>query len=408
MNILVVCQYYYPEPFRITDICETLTQRGFKITVLTGLPNYPEGKVLKDYKLFRNRKESINGVNVIRCFQFGRGNNNIRLFLNYFSFAISSTLKALCLKDKFDVIFVNQLSPVTMVIPAVIYKLRKHKKLLLYCLDLWPESLIAGGVGNDTLIYKVFLSVSKWIYKTADRILISSKSFDEYFARVIMLNRDKLKYLPQYAEEMFRNNRKNHNINDNRILTESNKTYNFVYAGNVGEQQNIATIINAADILKSHKDIHFHIVGSGSRYEECIRIKNEKQLDNITFYGRKPVEEMIKYYDLADAMLVTLSKNEVISYTVPGKVQSYMAAGKPIIGAINGEGKKIIKEAECGYCCNAEEYKELAALIIKFINNSDKRKMAENSRKYYDENFSKATFFNLLINELGSLGVKNV
>ena len=157
MKILVVCQYYYPEPFRISDMCETLVEKGHEVTVLTGLPNYPEGQILGDYRYCRNRNEVLNGVKVIRSFEIGRGNNKLKLFLNYLSFAVSGSLKAFFMNEKFDVVLVNQLSPVMMGIPAIVYKKKHKKKILLYCLDLWPDSLAAGGIQKSSIIYKVFM-----------------------------------------------------------------------------------------------------------------------------------------------------------------------------------------------------------------------------------------------------------
>lgn len=192
MKILVVCQYYFPEPFRITDICETLVNNGHDVTVLTGLPNYPEGYIHEDYRNGKRRKEVINGVKVIRSFELGRGRGNWRLFLNYISFTLSGSIKMMLIKEKFDVVLVNQLSPVMMAIPAIIYKKKYNKKILLYCLDLWPDSLTARGVKESSIIYKIFLKISKWVYKKADAILVTSGMFIDYFRRTIGISTEKI------------------------------------------------------------------------------------------------------------------------------------------------------------------------------------------------------------------------
>ncbi len=382
MKILVVCQYYYPEPFRISDICETLVKNGHDVTVLTGLPNYPEGKVHDGYRRGKKRKELINGVEVIRSFEIGRGNNKLGLFLNYFSFTISASVKTIFMKDDFDLILVNQLSPVMMGIPAILYKKKHNKKMLLYCLDLWPASLSAGGIQENTIVYKAFLKLSKWIYNSSDLILITSKMFESYLNNVIGLNDKNIKHLPQYAEDLF----------SQSIATFEDDNFNLVFAGNIGDIQSVETIIKAANELKHHTKIIFHIVGDGSKLEECKQLAESFELENIIFYGRCPVNEMPYYYGMADAMLITLKDDKILSYTLPGKVQSYMAAGKPIIGAINGETRHVIEEAECGLCCDAEDYRALANLILEFRNSDKKELMGLNSKQFYFKNYSKEKF----------------
>ncbi|NMH73900.1 glycosyltransferase family 4 protein [Bacillus sp. RO2] len=396
MKILVVCQYYYPEPFRISDICETLVKNGHEVTVLTGLPNYPEGRILDDYRNGNKRSEEINGVKVIRCFEIGRGNGNLQLFLNYLSFSVSASIKALLLKEKFDVIFVNQLSPVMMGIPAIFYKNKHNRKMLLYCLDLWPDSLAAGGIKESSIIYKVFKKLSKWIYSSADSIAVTSNMFKEYYKNTLGVNTDSIIHLPQYAEDLF---------SESVEVTKENK-FNFVFAGNIGDMQSVDTIIKAANELKERTEITFHIVGDGSKLEECKLLSEKLKLENILYYGRRPVSEMPKYYGLADAMLITLKDNKNISYTLPGKVQSYMAASKPIIGAINGEANQVITDAKCGLVCSAENYKELANLIIEFCNSDKKEEIAKNSYDYYVSHYSKEKFISKLENTLINLGGK--
>lgn len=399
MKILVVCQYYYPEPFRITDICETLVQKGHQVTVLTGLPNYPEGRVLDGYRHGRKRNETLNGVKILRTFEIGRGNSRFKLFLNYFSFAVSASLKALLMKEEYDVVFVNQLSPVMMGIPAIVYKKKHHINMLLYCLDLWPDSLATGGVKGSSIIYKVFSRISKWIYNSADSILVTSNMFKDYFQNTLGLPITNMEHLPQFAEDLFS---ERVDIIESETK-DSNKGFNFVFAGNIGDMQSVETIIKAANELKTHHSITFHIVGDGSRLEACKQLADRFGLANVIFHGRRPVEEMPYFYNMADAMLITLKNNKALSYTLPGKIQSYMAAGRPVIGAINGETRYVIKDADCGLCCNAEDYEKLAKLILQFCNSDSKAQMAINAKNYYIENYSKERFMARLESTLNSL-----
>ena len=398
MKILVVCQYYYPEPFRITEICESLVSKGHEVVVVTGLPNYPEGKVLKDYRFWKKRNESLNGVKILRCFEIGRGKNKFALLLNYLSFVISASFRVLFIDNKNDVILVNQLSPVLMAIPAIIYKIKHKKRILLYCLDLWPDSLAAGGIKLNSILYKMFYYISKWIYYSADLILISSQMFEKYFTETLEINSSIIHHLPQFAEDLYTSNTKMKSHAD-----KYSKIFNFVFAGNIGVAQSVETIIHAANLVKDMNNIFFHIVGDGSKLEECKKIVDELDIQNIAFYGRKSVEEMPKYYAMADAMLVTLQKDRYLSFTLPGKIQSYMAAGKPILGALNGEASRVIMDAKCGYTCDAEDFKTLAKIIKDFCIDENIRQMGTNAKEYYNENYSKDKFMFSLINNLNRL-----
>lgn len=391
MRILVICQYYYPEQVRINDICEELVNRGHNVDVISQIPNYPMGIFFDGYSRKKKRDEVINGVNVHRCFTIPRKKGVINRILNYYSFAISSKLYTKKIKKDYDVVFVNQLSPVMMANAGIAYKKKHHKKLVLYCLDIWPESLTAGGIKPKSLIFKYYHRVAKKIYRECDKILISSKSFKEYLKDNFGISDEKIFYLPQYAEEIF---------NKEDCKKTADGKINFLFAGNIGKAQSMDTILNAARILNDNKEILFHIVGDGSEYKYCCDKISELALKNIMMYGRKPIKEMPKYYKMADAMLVTLSGKSLISKTLPGKVQSYMAAGKPIIGAADGETKDVIENAKCGFCGKADDAQDLANNIIRFISEDKKETLGDNSYKFYQKNYTKEIFMNNLINTL--------
>jgi len=400
LKILVVCQYYYPEPFRVSDICESLAMMGHDVTVLTGLPNYPEGRVLPEYRHGKRRTESLNGVNIVRCLEIGRGRSRVRLFMNYLSFAISATLTASFIRKNCDVVFVNQLSPVLMSIPGIAYKNQHHKKMLLYCLDLWPASLSAGGISEDSSVYRLLRIVSRWIYRSADTVLVTSSMFQDYLESKLDIKDVNMRHVPQYAEDMFiRGDEETSGL----ASPLGGRMYNFVFAGNVGDVQSVETIVRAANEVRNRTDIGIHIVGDGSKLEACRGLSNELGLTNLVFHGRRPIEDMPGFYRMADAMLVTMKRDEHLSYTLPGKVQSYMAAGRPILGAIDGETSRIIQMSGCGYACEAEDYRDLARLIVRFCDDGAKDQMAANALKFYSEHFSKEQFLSTLVEELEKL-----
>ena len=382
-KILVICQYYKPEPFRISDICEEMVRRGHEVQVVTGYPNYPEGILYEGYGKNKHIDEVINGVKVHRCYTVPREKGTVKRMMNYYSYAASSTKyvfsKACTSPDgkPFDVVFCNQLSPVMMADAAIAYKKRYKVPVVMYCLDLWPESLIAGGITRESIIYKYYHHVSKRIYRQMDRILITSRLFSDYLRDEFAIKKEKIEYLPQYAEGIF----------EQIPPKEKTGVFDFMFAGNIGAVQSVETILKAAELLKD-EPVRFHIVGGGTDLGRLQSIKETKGLDNVIFYGRRPLEEMPEFYAKADAMLITLAADPVLSLTLPGKVQSYMAVGKPIIGAI--------EDAQCGFCGKAEDAVELATNIRKFIDSEERVTMGQNARKFYEENFQEVLFMDRL------------
>lgn len=387
MKILVICQYYSPEPFRIADICEALVKAGNEVDVVTSFPNYPMGEIYADYKGGKHKKETINGVNVHRVFTIGRKKGPIFRFINYYTYSIASTLYTVKIKKEYDAVFVYQLSPVMMATAALKYKKRYAKKVVLYCLDLWPESLTLGGIKKNGLVYRYYKKVSEKIYGNADEIMVSSRMFRNYFRDIFKINSEKVQYVPQYAEDVFFPSE-----------SDSGEILNITFAGNIGTTQSIETILYAAQRLKE-KNIHFHFYGDGSGIDKMLNLRENLQLDNVTFHGRVPLEELPEIYASSDALIVTLSDNEVLSMSFPGKIQSYMAAGKPIVAAVNGEAEKIIKEANCGFVASAEDVDGLVSCIKKFIC-ADRVELGKNSRVYYEKNFQKDDFIQKLLSLL--------
>ncbi len=387
MKILVICQYYFPEPFRISDICEEFVRQGHEVLVVTGTPNYPMGEIYPGYENGGKMDEILNGVKVHRCITTPRKTGALNRLKNYFSYPIASKKYIKTLDDSFDVVFVNQLSPVMMADAGIWYKKKYNKKLVLYCLDLWPESLCVGGIKKGSAIYKVFKAVSKRVYQAADKLLITSRSFRDYLKGMFDIADERITYLPQYAEAQFLN------------LKEKGRgeIFNLLFAGNIGTAQSAETIVEAARLLKNEK-VMFHIVGDGIELETVK--KQAEGLENIVFYGRKPLEEMPRYYEIADAMLVTLTNDPIISLTLPGKVQTYMAAGKPIVGAINGETSLVLKEAQGGYCGPAGAADMLAANIQKLMVSGKAQMIGRRNREYYLERFSKEQFIEKLTEHL--------
>ena len=386
MKILIVTQYFYPENFKSNDMAFELARRGHDVTVLTGIPNYPHGRFYEGYGLFKQRTEIINGVKVKRAWLFPRGNGGgLRLALNYFSWAFFASCRGfmMALFHKYDAILGHEPSPITQGIPAIVVKKILRIPFYFWVLDLWPESLVSVGGVKNKFVLNFFTRITKFIYSNSDRILISSRGFrgsilekGDYAAKLV--------YFPNWAESVFSKSGEGQ-------IPDLPDGFNVMFAGNVGEAQDFDNIMQAALRLKEYKDIHFVIIGDGRKRVWVEEFVEKNQLhDTVHLFGRFPLETMPAFFKRADVMLVTLKDELIFNVTVPAKLQAYMAAGKPILAMLNGEGAEIVKEAECGDVVAAGDHEKMAQEIKKMrdLDLYTRLKLGESGRKYCEENFS--------------------
>lgn len=393
MKILVICQHYWPEPFRVTEICESLAARGHEVTALVGLPNYPSGVVPPEYRLFRRRREERSGVHIRRCFEIGRRNTKLGLAVNYCSYMVSASVKALFLRRDFDVVYAYSTSPVLMSLPAALLRCVSRKKLMIYVLDIWPACLAAMNVYEGSALYAFMKRVSRWVYKKADSLVYSSNRFQGYLREVHGITVPDEDYLPQFADSLF----------DTLPAAPPSPYINLVFAGNIGKVQGVETLIQAAALLRE-LPVRWHILGDGSAYAACEALVRQNSLAGVvTLYGRRPLEDMPAFYAMADAMLVSMKNDISVNDTLPGKVQSYMAAGKPILGSIAGETPLILAEAGCGLCAPPDDAASFAETVRQFIARPDRAEMGRNARTYYERHFTKQGHMDRLESMLVSL-----
>lgn len=392
MRILVSCQHYWPEPFNTSDVCEELVRRGHSVTVITGMPNTGmEGNdILPEYRGKGQLEEERNGVRIIRVPLHPRKSGALNRVRNYLSFWHNGNKAACRLDDVFDVVLGYQFSPVMQVDPGITYAKKHGINNLLYCFDLWPASLLAGGFEEESLPFRWMRSVSRRIYSDADRIAVTSPLFDEYFRNELGLHVPDSAYLPQYAESAF--------LGVAEPISEGFEPgkVHLTFAGNVGRAQSVETIIEAAARMPEGSNIVFHVVGSGSTLESCEEKAKEFKLENVVFHGRRPLEEMPAYYAASDAMLVTFADSPMATYTLPRKVTTYLAAGKPVLAALSGETKRVLDESGCGIACGIEDAEGLARICCEFERSERKAEMGAAARAYYMDNFTKERFFNKL------------
>ena len=391
MKILFVCQYFYPEVFRGNDITFYWAGKGHDVHVVTGIPNYPDGVFHEGYSLFKKRHEMVNGVKVTRLPIFPRGNNKIMLMLNYFSNLIVAWVYMLfhALFYKYDRVFVQQLSPVMMSAPGVLYKRLRKVPLYTWVLDLWPESLTAAGGINNKYILSFFRHYVKSEYKHSDKILISSRSFEKSILEYGDY-KDKIVYYPQWSDA-------SPEVQDvqkfkSLSMPELPEGFKLMFAGAVGEAHGFECTMQSALLTKEHKDIKWVVVGDGRRLDWVRGFVKEHGLEDTVYtLGRFPVETMPWFFKQADVMLVTLNDNPLFKLYAPAKISSYMAAGKPIIAVLNGEGAEVIKDADCGWTLPAGDAEGFAKLAIE-LSQMDKAVLEEkgkNALKYYNGHYIK-------------------
>ena len=393
MRILVISQYFLPENFRINDLVFSLSKRGHKVEVLTGKPNYPKGEYFNGYSWKGPSEEIINGVKIYRAnLILRKKGGGFRLFINYFSFALIATIKVLKVKGEFDKVFVYAPSPITVGIVGIIAAKKFKSKSYLWVHDLWPESVkFAGGITNMNILRMINL-MTKFIYKHTNRILVQSPEFIKYIKNQ-NVEEEKIIYYPYYAEDFYRK------VEVKKYYREQfPKGFNLVFAGNIGVAQGFETTLKAFEILKKEK-INLIILGEGREKKRIIELVKKMGLSKkIFFLGAYPPEEIPYYFSCADALLVTLKKANIFSYTIPGKLQSYLASGKPIVGALDGIGNKIINNSKAGYCVDSDDYKELSKIIYKIfkLSENERIEMGNLGLNYFQKNFEKEKLLNKL------------
>lgn len=389
MNILLVTQYFFPENTRANELAESLSNKGHKVTVLTGLPNYPGGDFFKGFSFFKFKKESnYKNLKIIRCRMTPRkSGSSLFLFLNYLSFMIFASFKVLFLKkQKFHVSLIFAVSPITVAIPALVLKFIKKTPVAIWVQDLWPESVIESKKFNSKVGYIILEKLVKFIYDKSDSILVSSNGMiNSINEKGINLN--KIVFLPQWAEDIFENwiIRKKNGISMPNGL-------NITFAGNIGGAQDIPSILQASELLKENKNININFIGRGSLYnwlkEEILK---RGLSDTVHTFGSFSLKYMPYFFEKSDALLVTLKKSHIWSITIPGKIQAYLLSGRPILTMLDGEGSELIDNAKAGLTAESGDYGTLVKNILEIESYSCEKRneMGKNGASFYKQKFLK-------------------
>jgi glycosyltransferase involved in cell wall biosynthesis len=388
MRIAIVTQYFWPESFIINDFARALASIGHEVTVFTGQPNYPDGDTFPGYSANGMGEELFDGcIRLIRVPLRPRGRGALNLLLNYLSFVWSGLrhFPKLSTGLSIDVVFVYAPSPITAAIPAILMRWRKKAHLALWIQDLWPQSLAATGYIRSSVVLWLVEWIVRLIYSYCDTLLVQSRAFVKPVAR--LAKHEKIVYFPN----PFLGTQLNASCGSlSADLVETLEHYFcVVFAGNIGNAQSVETLVDAADLLRNLSGFRMVLVGSGSRLEWVRSECSKRGLSNVILAGRFPMEAMPQIFSRAGALLISLRREPSLSYTVPSKIQAYLAAGKPIVAALDGEGARIIEDSGAGLCCSAGDSAALATRLRTIYAMTDEARvqLGEAGHRYFLEHF---------------------
>ena len=380
----------------MNDLVQELVQRGHQVTVLTGIPNYPVGQVFDAYRENPQAFVRYEGACVVRVPMLPRASGAARLLMNYLSFVIGASfwgpwrLRGVSA----DVIFVFEPSPVTVGLPAILLGKIKRAPVVFWALDLWPETLAAIGVVRSPRVLGWVGQIVRFIYNRCALVLGQSRGFQDSIAKYCD-DKQKIRYFPSWSEDVF---------SEVAVLPAvevpvRKDLFNVVFAGNIGEAQDMPAVLDAAERLKDCDAIRWLIVGDG-RKSEWVRgeVARRGLQDKFLLLGRFPVERMPSFYAHADALLVSLKRDPVFSMTIPGKVQSYLMSGVPMIGMLDGEGSAVIRDAKAGLTCAAGDGAGLADAVLKMadMNFDERHQLGHNGRQYGQQEFGRGLLMDRL------------
>lgn len=406
MRVLVVSQYFWPENFRINDLVNGLIERSHEVTVLTGLPNYPSGKLFAGFGIRGPYRSQFGGAELVRVPLIPRGDGSaFRLVLNYLSFAVMASLfGSWRCKGPYDVIFVFEPSPITVGIPARVISKLKGAPILFWVQDLWPESLSATGTISSPRILGAVANLVRWVYQGCAKVLVQSEAFVQPILN-LGVGLGKIHYFPNGAEALYQPRP----VGETWVGPPLPTGFRVMFAGNIGAAQSIETMLGAAEILRAYGDIHWIVLGEG-RLAPWLKgeISRRTLGDRIHLMGQFPLAAMPAWFAQADLMFASLRRDPAFALTIPSKIQSYLACAKPVVAALDGEGARVVIAAGAGLAVPAEDAEGLAKAVLKIYKMDPTRRkiLGDNGREYYEKHFDRGKLLDKLEGWLTEVSMK--
>lgn len=381
MKILVFSQYFYPENFRINALCQELVRRGHAVTVVTGYPQYPLGRLYDGYGFDIPYETSWNGVTIHRVKVHPRGKGLAGMLRNTMDYVVEAEKWVKNCRERFDAVYVFEVSPVTVGLPAVAYKKKFHVPMFFNLQDLWPENVEEVlGIRFAPVTWCINRIVDR-IYTASDKILCTSQGFTQNL-RSRGVAPQKLVYWPQFCPDVCLEGARRPEIYPE-------DTFNIVFAGNLGDAQGLDLMVEAAKALKG-TPIRWFLVGDGrarARLEQ--KVQSCGVTEEVTFVGRVDAWDADRYVHFADCAYLSFQDNRLFNMTLPAKLQTYLACGTPILAAAGGESAQLVGENGIGLVCppRLEELVETARRAAA-MTDDQRRAMSQAARAFYEANFT--------------------
>ena len=390
-RILVVTQHFWPENFRINDIVEGFLQDGLEVDVLCGLPNYPKGEWFDGYGPHGPWEEHYRTAQVFRAKEWPRkGNTSVNIFLNYVSWPLYAAAALHRLPGGYDAVFCFNTSPVLMCWPAIRYAKKHHIPFTNYVLDLWPENLYSVLPVKNGLLRRIAQGVSDHLYKKADRLIAMSEPLQQRLCQRTGKPVSAVAAIPQYCEDFYAVPQ-----HDPALEKRFAGRFNLVFTGTFTPAQSLDMVIRAVLDARASgaENLHLLLVGDGMSRESLQALAHELNAgDAVTFYGSVPAREIPKFTALADALLISLSDSPDLGLTVPGKLASYMAAGKPVLASMNGAGAQEVQQSGGGLVSPACDQQALAENMVQLVTMAADQRAAlgAKAKAYYLAHYRRA------------------
>lgn len=409
-RILVVSQHYWPENFRVTDLCEGLVAQGIEVDVLCGLPNYPMGNLFEGYSYLSPRRQTHNQVEIFRAGEIPRkGNTGPMIFLNYVSWPLFSLFSLPRLHGrKYDAVLCYNTSPVLMSFPAIVYAKLHKIPLTNYVLDIWPENLYSVLPIKNKLLRGIAQAVSNWHYRRADRLIAMSHSLAKRLSEESKKPLDSIAIIPQYCEDFYAQP-----ADCSALRRQFGDKFHLIFTGNFSPAQSLETVIEAICIAqqKGFSQLHLILVGDGMSRPALEKLVKDKQAEEfITFYGSVPPQKIPEFCALADGLICPLADSPDLGMTIPAKLASYMASGTPILASITGEGAAAVQQADCGFATPAGDAAALADAMIQLYQLPPQRReeLGKNAFQWYQSHYQRSTLLSQLKDFVLSNSLQNL
>ncbi len=392
-RLLVICQHYWPEDFRINDIVAGFVDSGVEVEVLCGIPNYPFGSYFDGYGIFKNRKQIKEGVKIYRTIEVPRGKSSLGILVNYISYPFFASFSMLgLLSRRYDSVLSYETSPVLMIFPAILFSKLKKLPLYSYVLDLWPENLYSVLPIKNAFLRSVAKNVSNWHYRHGGKLMALSQGMKDRLFEVT--GKTDIAIFPQYCEDIYALNSK--------PKAEKDKTFKIMFAGNFSPAQGLEILVEVAKLCvrDAVENVKFLMYGDGMSYQDIRSSVESQELDKyFSFYGRVSQSEIIEASNNADAMFISLVDTALLDLTVPAKLSSCMAMCRPVLCSLSGAGEEAVLQADCGFCSKPGNVNMLYHNLLKLISCDHKEliRMSQNAKNFYQKNLSRETVLPRLI-----------